>query len=188
MAALIIARNPNLRFDEVKDIIKRSCDRIDTTGGNYGTNGHSPFYGFGRVNARTAVELAQPAQPGHVQIRSAVQDVPIKDFKTSKLSIAVADTDVLTGLKVTVDIEHTFIGDLVVTLKSPSGLSVSPIKLHNREGSGAHNLKKTYDSVNAPDLVALNGKSPQGTWTLEVADKAAADVGKIRSFTLEMSF
>jgi len=188
VAALIIARNPNLRFDEVKDIIKRSCDRIDTTGGNYGTNGHSPFYGFGRVNARTAVELAQPAQPGHVQIRSAVQDVPIKDFETSKLSIAVADTDVLTGLKVTVDIEHTFIGDLVVTLKSPAGLSVSPIKLHNREGGGAHNLKKTYDSVNAPGLVALNGKSPQGTWTLEVADKAAADVGRIRSFTLEMGF
>ncbi|HKA23197.1 MAG TPA: S8 family serine peptidase [Blastocatellia bacterium] len=188
VAALILARNPNLRFDEVKDIIKRSCDRIDTAGGSYGADGHSAFYGFGRVNARKAVELAQPAQPGHVQIRSAVQDVAIKDFKTSKLSIAVADTDPLTGLKVTVDIEHTFIGDLVVTLKSPAGMSVSPIKLHNREGGGTHNLKKTYDSVNAPGLVGLNGKSPQGTWTLEVADKAAADVGKIRSFTLEMSF
>ena len=188
VAALILARNPNLRFDEVKDIIKRSCDRIDPAGGSYGADGHSAFYGFGRVNARKAVELAQPAQPGHVQIRSAVQDVAIKDFKTSKLSIAVADTGALTGLKVTVDIEHTFIGDLVVTLKSPAGMSVSPIKLHDREGGGTQNLKKTYDSVNAPGIVAFNGKSPQGTWTLEVADKAAADVGKIRSFTLEMSF
>jgi len=188
VAGLILARNPNLRFDEVKDIIKRSCDRINPAGGSYGADGHSAFYGFGRVNARKAVELAQPAQPGHVQIRSAVQDVAIKDFKTSKLSIAVADTGALLGLKVSVDIEHTFIGDLVITLKSPAGMSVSPIKLHNREGGGAHNLKKTYDSVNAPGIVALNGKSPQGTWTLEVADKAAADVGKIRSFTLEMSF
>jgi len=187
VAALVVARNPNLRFDEVKDIIKRSCDQIDSGGGTYGANGHSPFYGFGRVNARKAVELAQPSQTGHVQIRSAVQDVAIKDFKTSKLTIAVADTAILTGLKVSVDIEHTFIGDLVVTLKPPSAAGVAPIKLHNREGGGTHNIKKTYDSVNAPGLVAFNGKSPQGTWSLEVADQAKADVGKIRSFTLEMS-
>lgn len=187
VAALILARNPNLRFDEVKDIIKRSCDQIDKPGGSYATDGHSPFYGFGRVNARKAVELAQPAQPGQVQIRAAVQDVPIKDFKTSRLSVEVADSDVLMGLKVTVDIEHTFIGDLIVTLKSPASMSVAPIKLHNREGGGAHDIKKTYDSVNTPGLVALNGKSPKGTWKLEVADKAKADVGKIRSFSLEMS-
>ena len=187
VAALVLARNPNLRFDEVKDIIKRSCERIDTTGGSYGTDGHSPFYGFGRVNARKAVELAQPPQPGRVQIRAAVQDVPIKDFTTSRLSVAVADTDALKGLRVTVDIEHTFIGDLVVTLKSPASMAVAPIKLHNREGGGTHNLKKIYDSVNAPGLVALNGKSPEGTWTLEVADQAKQDVGKIRSFSLELS-
>lgn len=187
VAALILARNPNLRFDEVKDIIKRSCDQIDKPGGSYATDGHSPFYGFGRVNARKAVELAQPAQPGHVQISAAVQDVPIKDFKTSRLSVDVADSDVLKGLKVTVDIEHTFIGDLIVTLKSPASMGVAPIKLHNREGGGAHDIKKTFDSVNAPGLVALNGKSPKGTWKLEVADKAKADVGKIRSFSLEMS-
>jgi subtilisin family serine protease len=187
VAALILARNPNLRFDEVKDIIKRSCDQIDKSGGSYATDGHSPFYGFGRVNARKAVELAQPAQPGRVQIRGAVQDVPIKDFKTSRLSVEVADSDVLKGLKVTVDIEHTFIGDLIVTLKSPTSMGVPPIKLHNREGGGAHDIKKTFDSVNAPGLVALNGKSPMGTWKLEVADKAKADVGKIRSFSLEMS-
>ena len=187
VAALVIAHNPNLRFDEVKDILKRSCEQIDKPGGSYGTDGHSPFYGFGRVNARKAVELAQPAQPGRVQIRAAVQDVPIKDFQTSKLSVAVADTDVLKGLKITVDIEHTFIGDLVVTLKSPASMGVAPIKLHNREGGGADNIKKTYDAVNAPGLVGLNGKSPQGTWTLEVADQAKVDVGKIRSFALEMS-
>jgi subtilisin family serine protease len=187
VAALIIARNPNLRFDEVKDIIKRSCDQIDTAGGSYGANGHSPFYGFGRVNARKAVELAQPPQTGRVQIRTAVQDVPIKDFQTSRLSVAVADTGTLKGLKVTVDIEHTFIGDLVVTLKSPASAGVAPIKLHNREGGGADNIKKTYDAVNAAGLVALNGKSPQGTWTLEVADQAKEDIGKIRSFSLEMS-
>jgi subtilisin family serine protease len=59
VAALILARNPDLRWNEVKDIIRRSCDRIDEAGGEYDANGHSPYYGFGRVNAATAVGLAQ---------------------------------------------------------------------------------------------------------------------------------
>ena len=37
-----------------------------------------------------------------------------------------------------------------------------------------------------PLLAALQGKSPQGTWTLEVADKERVDTGKLRSFTLEL--
>ena len=187
VASLILSRNPNLRWDEVKDITKRSCDKIDTDEGNYDENGHSPFYGYGRINAKKAVEFALPAQPDRVAIRTAVQDVPIEDLKTSKLDLPVADADPLKAIKVAVDIEHTYIGDLVVTLKPPSTTGVSPITLHNREGLGMNNIKKTYDSVNAPGLSTLVGKSPQGTWTLEVKDQAKIDIGKIRSFSLEMT-
>ncbi len=42
--------------------------------------------------------------------------------------------------------------------------------------------------MNAPGLAALTGKSPAGTWVLEVADQARLDRGKIRSFTIEMAF
>ena len=188
VAALVLARNPNLRWDEVRDILKRSCDRIDTAGGQYDVNGRSPFYGFGRVNAKTAVQLAMPAQPTAVAIRTAVLDVPIKDLKTAKLELPVADAGALKSIKVAVDIEHTFIGDLVVKIKPPTSTSVAAITLHNREGGAADNIKKTYDEVNAPGLVAMKGKSPKGTWTLVVEDKEKQDTGKIRSFTLEMSF
>jgi subtilisin family serine protease len=58
VAALILARNPSLTWSEVKEIIKQSCDRIDRTGGRYDSSGHSRKYGFGRVNAKKAVELA----------------------------------------------------------------------------------------------------------------------------------
>ncbi|MEP7147953.1 MAG: S8 family serine peptidase [Acidobacteriota bacterium] len=188
VAALVLARNPNLRWDEVKDILKRSCERIDTAGGQYDSNGRSPFYGFGRVNAKTAVQLAMPAQPAAVAIRTAVKDVPIKDLKTATLELPVADTGALKSVKVSVDIEHTYRGDLVVTLRPPAAAGVAPIVLHNREGGAADNIKKTYDEVNAPGLVALKNKSPKGTWTLSVADKEKQDTGKIRSFTIEMSF
>lgn len=187
VAALILARNPNLRWDEVKDVIKRSCDRIDTSGGKYDANGHSHLYGYGRVNAKKAVELAMPAQPDTVAIRTVVRDVPIRDLQTARLNLPVADTGSLKKIKVTVDIEHTYIGDLIVSIKPPTATGVSAIRLHNREGGATDNLKKTYDEINAPGLVALKGKSPKGTWTLIVEDKARLDTGKIRSFTLEMT-
>jgi subtilisin family serine protease len=188
VAALVLARNPNLRWDEVKDIIKRSCDKIDTAGGNYDANGHSPLYGYGRANAGKAVELALPAQPDPVAIRTAIQDVPIQDLKTSKLALAVADTKLLKSLRVTVDIEHTYIGDLVVTVEPPTSMGVAPVILHNREGRGTDNIKKTYDEISTPGLAAFKGRSPQGTWTLVVQDKERLDTGKIRSFTLELRF
>src|SRR6266508_1511740 len=187
VAALILSRNPNLRGDQVRDIIKRSCDQIDEAGGNYDANGHSTLYGFGRVNAKRAVELAMPAQPEPIVIRTVVQDVGIADMKTARLTLPIADTAALKSIKVSVDIEHTYIGDLVVTITPPVGMQSDPVILHNREGGSADNIKKTYDEVNAPGLTAFKGKSPAGDWTLEVADKAKLDIGKIRSFTLEMA-
>ncbi|MFN6541254.1 MAG: S8 family serine peptidase [Nostoc sp. EkiNYC01] len=188
VAALIIASNPNLRWDEVRDIIKRSCDRIDQAGGKYDANGRSPYYGYGRINALKAVELAKPNQPSPIGVFQAVQDVPISDLQTSKLSVAIANTNPVKSIKVTVDIEHTYIADLIVTLNPPASTGVPPIILHDRLGGSTDNIKTTYDEVNTPKLAAFKGKSPQGTWTLEVADKANLDTGKIRSFTIEIAF
>src|SRR5207244_1113389 len=61
VAALVISRNPTLTGDEVRDTLRRCCDRIDPSGGNYDASGHSTIYGYGRLNARKAVELARPA-------------------------------------------------------------------------------------------------------------------------------
>lgn len=188
VAALVIARNPNLRGDEVREILRNCCDRIDPAGGNYDATGRSALYGYGRLNARKAVELALPPQPNAVAIRTARQDVPIQDLKTSRLTLAVADTQPMKSLKVTVDIDHTYVGDLVVKLKAPAAVSSKRAVLHNRKEGSKDNLKRTYDVVNAPDLAQYLNKKPAGKWTLEVADKEKADTGMIRSFTLEMGF
>lgn len=58
VAALMLEKNPDLTWEEVREILKSSCDRIDPHMGNYDANGHSPFYGYGRVNALKAVENA----------------------------------------------------------------------------------------------------------------------------------
>ena len=58
VAALVLSKNPQLGWQDVRDILKRCCDRIDAAGGKYDAKGHSRKYGFGRLNARKAVDLA----------------------------------------------------------------------------------------------------------------------------------
>jgi subtilisin-like proprotein convertase family protein len=172
----------------VREIMKGSCDRIDTAGGQYDASGHSLKYGYGRLNAKKAVELAVPAVPAGDRIvtATATKDVPIRDFKTSRLAVAVAETAGLKAVKVTVDIEHTYIGDLVVSIQPPPASGVAAIPLHTNADGGTHNLHATYDEVGIPALASLVGRKPQGTWTLIVKDTAAADTGRVRSVSIEM--
>lgn len=183
----MIARNPALRWDEVKNIIRKSCDKIDKAGGKYDARGHSKLYGYGRVNAKTAVSLAVPAMVTPAVVHTSVQEVPIKDLRTSRLSVQVPDSGPLQSVKISVDIEHTYIGDLIVRIVPPA-TRVGPVTLHDRTGGGTNNLKRTFDTSNTPALSALTGKNPKGKWTLVVQDKEKQDTGRILKFSVELSF
>ena len=82
-------------------------------------------------------------------------------------------------ISASVNIEHGYIGDLEVTLVGP-GVSV---KLHDREGGNKKNLKKTFKKKALADFIGTKAK---GTWTLEVADHAPRDSGKIKSWNLDL--
>ncbi|MEU5692222.1 S8 family serine peptidase [Actinosynnema sp. NPDC020468] len=75
---------------------------------------------------------------------------------------------------VTVDIAHTYVGDLIVDLVAPDG---TVYNLHNRAGGSSDDLKKTY-TVDASSEVAA------GTWKLRVRDQALLDTGTLNSWTL----
>ncbi|WP_239117787.1 M4 family metallopeptidase [Paractinoplanes ferrugineus] len=77
---------------------------------------------------------------------------------------------------VEVHIEHTYIGDLIVTLLAPDG---SPYVLHNRAGGSTDNIDETY-------TVNLSGESANGTWTLSVRDAASADIGTLDTWSLSL--
>ena len=77
---------------------------------------------------------------------------------------------------VEVHIAHTYIGDLIVTLIAPDG---STYPLHNRAGGSTDNLDHTY-------TVNLSSEPRNGTWRLRVQDAAAADVGRIDSWTISL--
>jgi subtilisin-like proprotein convertase family protein len=187
VAALVLSANPALKWHEVKDIFSRACDRIDPQGGDYDSAGHSPKYGYGRLNALRAVELAKPqAQQGLTVSRRF--DAPIPDLQTVSFVLDVPDATPVESLTVSVELKHTYIGDLVISLVPPPATRKAAIVLHNRAGGSKNDLKKTYDAVAAPALGGFKGKSCQGKWTLRIRDAAAQDVGTLQSFALQLAF
>lgn len=186
VAALVISANPALRWQEVREILRQSCDRIDPQGGRYDAGGRSAFYGYGRLNAEAAVRLARPAARPSVKISRGF-NLPLPDLQTVRAALEVAETQAIGSLSVEVDLLHTFIGDLVVTLIPPAAVG-GPVVLHNRQGGSTRNLKRGWDGLTTPGLAAYAGKNPKGTWTLEVKDAATRDTGTLVSFGVELTF
>ncbi|WP_028765601.1 S8 family serine peptidase [Shewanella fidelis] len=104
--------------------------------------------------------------------------IPDNDPAGIVSTIDVADDVQVFGVNADVDISHTWIGDLVVTLTSPAGTEVV---LHNREGGNADDIVKNWD------LSAFNGEIATGTWSLSVSDNVGADTGTLNSWGLVIS-
>ncbi|HEY0160202.1 MAG TPA: S8 family serine peptidase [Thermoanaerobaculia bacterium] len=189
-AALILARNPALRWDQVREIFRTTADPIDAANGDYdAVTKHSPKYGYGRVNARNAVLAATVTlAPQAAVVRTVRPMLPIRDNSTVNAVLSVSEGGSLAAIKATVDIEHTWVGDLTVSLQPPPSLGVGPIMLHARGGGSVDNLRRTYDVVSTPELQNLIGKAGSGEWTLTVADEAAQDEGVLHAFSLELGF
>ncbi|MFQ6023200.1 MAG: M36 family metallopeptidase [Acidiferrobacterales bacterium] len=99
--------------------------------------------------------------------------------------LTVPQTGRISRLRVSVEIEHTYRGDLRVSLMAPSG---SAAVLHDRSGASADNLVASYASEDIPALAAIVGEQVQGDWTLHVVDWAAVDIGTLHRWGLEIDF
>ncbi len=108
----------------------------------------------------------------------------IEDYRVATQSLDVASACTIQSMSVDVDIHHSYIADLRLVLRSPSGTEVI---LHDHSGGSRANLVTTYawdDRRGA--LHALLGQSAQGQWRLDVHDDAGADTGTFRSFTVHL--
>ncbi|MGI5380820.1 S8 family peptidase [Streptomyces sp. CA-251387] len=104
-------------------------------------------------------------------------DYPISDFTTTQSPITVSGVpgNAPSTLRVSVDIKHTWIGDLQIDLVAPDG---SAYRLKNyRDGGSSDNVNTTY-TLNASTEAA------NGTWKLRVSDNAWYDTGKVDSWAL----
>lgn len=78
------------------------------------------------------------------------------------------------AIAVSVDISHTYIGDLEVDLLAPSGIVFN---LHNRSGGSADDIVQTYN-------LDAGTEPSAGQWSLRVRDRANLDTGTINQWRL----
>ncbi|MGO1000341.1 M4 family metallopeptidase [Lysobacter sp. CA196] len=103
-------------------------------------------------------------------------DYAINDNSTvdSPITVSGRTGNAPTSASVSVNIIHTYRGDLKVDLVAPDG---SLYNISNRAGGSADNLSGTF-------TFNLSSEPLNGTWKLRVNDNANADVGRIDTWSI----
>ncbi|HEY6886822.1 MAG TPA: proprotein convertase P-domain-containing protein [Solirubrobacter sp.] len=160
----------------VQDAAAADIGRIDTWTINLGGAGPTPTPSPTPTPTPTPSPSPSPSPSPAGCTATNGNDVPIPDLSTVESPITVSGCPGNASATATVEVHivHTYIGDLLVTLIAPDG---SSYLLHNRSGGSADNIDQTYTTN-------LSSEPANGTWKLRVQDAAAADIGRIDTWTL----
>jgi len=125
-------------------------------------------------------------------------------------TLNIADDVTLTDVNVWVDISHSWVGDLTISLRSPAGTEIvlldrPGVPTSSTVGCLDNNMDITFDDAATFDpedhcagtdpwytgdalpvqgLSAFNGESTAGMWELIVSDSAGGDTGTINDWSL----
>jgi subtilisin family serine protease len=190
LAALLLSVAPDLTSAEVRQIMIETADKIDPANGAYDGNGHSTLYGHGRINAKKALAMAvgdsdDNRMPEILYMEHRI-NAPIPDLGDMEDTLPFPLDVQAIGIDVSVEIKHTWQGDLRVILNSPGNEEVI---LHDRIGASQDDLVRSFRSADYPSLFSsLIGQSAEGDWTIRVLDMAAQDKGTLVKWGLAVTY
>lgn len=189
LAGLILSLNPDLSSAEVKQVMMDTADKIDEANGDY-VHGHSALYGHGRINAHRALALVA-GDEGEAQLPQVL-------FMEHRINRAIPDNSQMEdlihfpmevnaqGLEVSLEIRHTWRGDLRITLQTPQG---AEILLVDRTGGSQDDVVRSFRSSDDPALFSgVIGAPALGDWRLKVMDMARQDVGVLVKWGLAVTY
>ena len=133
--------------------------------------------GAGIINARALVDAAggtTPPPTGTTYSNTADYNISDNVTTDSPITVSGRSGNAPSNTSVSVNIVHTYRGDLKVDLVAPDG---SLYNISNRAGGSADNLVGTY-------TINLSTEALNGTWRMRVNDNAAGDVGYINSWSI----
>jgi C1A family cysteine protease len=102
--------------------------------------------------------------------------IPDNDPTGVSSTIAVTDAGTVGAVKVTVAIDHTYRGDLTVSLAHGSTTQ----NVIAEQGGSEDDIRATFD------VAGFTAAALAGDWTLKVVDGAGLDVGVLETWTLEI--
>ncbi len=177
--ALILEANANLTWRDVQHILVHSARVNDANDNSWGLNGAghdvSHKYGFGAVDAGRAVALAEnwtsvdPAMNITSGTRTVNSAIPDNSAPGINDTVTINDGLRIEHVEVYVDIDHTYRGDLIITLTSPSGTEST---LAQKQSDSNNNYRNwMFSTVHNWDEMS------NGNWTLNVEDDGNGDTG-----------
>ena len=114
----------------------------------------------------------------HVYDNGTTIAIPDNDGAGINSIINVPDPLTVFGTSAHVNVTHTWSGDIILTLTSPTGTSHT---LRSRSGGSADDIDESYATG------SFNGEVATGDWTLNVSDNAGADTGTLDSWSLTLT-
>jgi len=187
----------NTRF--AKHLLARFSDQVNvgdtsfSSDGGWKTNGaglkFNPNFGFGNINVQklitnaplySGVTALATTTTGVTTVNAAIPDATVDTTSPGIVSrtFSINSTAKLEEVQVSLNLTHTFRGDIEAYITSPSGLKS---RLISRVGSdGNDNLNWTF-STNA-----FWGENPAGTWTIELRDYFVGDTGTWTNYNVTM--
>lgn len=148
-----ISGNPHISLDEVRDMIRESREDVVVDGGG------SDALSF---TNDTSVEI------------------PDNDPTGATSTITVEEDGSVKVVKIDLDIDHTYRGDLLVELK------LGPQVVTVYDGSSVDSPWEDDVNLDGVEVSGFEGSTVAGEWTLVVTDNAGYDVGNIVSWTLNV--
>ncbi|KAL7844134.1 hypothetical protein SRHO_G00226730 [Serrasalmus rhombeus] len=181
--ALALEQNPDLTWRDLQHLVVWTSE-FDPLANNPGwkRNGAGLMvnsrFGFGLLNAKALVDLADPKVWKHVPEKKqcivrddTFQPRPLKaageisiEIPTKACAGQTNSIESLEHVQVEASIEYTRRGDLHITLTSPSGTTT--VLLAERERDTSSNGFRNWDFMS----VHTWGENPTGTWTLKITD------------------
>ncbi|XP_067231638.1 neuroendocrine convertase 1 isoform X1 [Chanodichthys erythropterus] len=197
--ALALEQNPDLTWRDLQHLVVWTSE-FDPLANNPGwkRNGAGLMvnsrFGFGLLNAKALVDLADPKVWKHVPEKKqcivrdeTFQPRPLKaageisiEIPTKACAGQANSVVSLEHVQVEVSIEYTRRGDLHITLTSPSGTTT--VLLAERERDTSSNGFRNWAFMS----VHTWGENPTGTWTLKITDTSGRmeNEGQILSWKL----
>ena len=111
--------------------------------------------------------------------------IPDGDANGIRDVIALSERGTITAVSVEVDITHSWIGDLKVSLISPAGTTAV---LFDRSGDDGDDIRATLTPDTLPALADLAGGAVHGDWQLHVQDLEGQDIGRLNRWALSIAF
>ncbi|MDY6940080.1 MAG: pre-peptidase C-terminal domain-containing protein [Cyanobacteriota bacterium] len=185
---LMLEANPNLTWRDVQHILVETAEQNDSTDTDWTTNGAGHLvnhkYGFGAIDAEAVVNAAQtwvnvaPEVSTTSDIINVDTAIPDGDLAGVSSTVSITQDIDIESVEVVFDADHTFRGDLAISLISPDGTESI---LAEVRGDDKNDYSRWVFSS-----TRHWGESSLGDWTLRVSDGVSVDTGTWNSWQLNI--